>query len=172
MDRRQLSVLFLSLLAVAGEAEPLTVVALRRHITAEIRAKVLLSVRVTGAVKNGTWWYNGWPLVRWNETNINDTRDAFWDNHLFPNYSLLLVPSFVDRDDDFTITVSSQTGEEASANISLSVYATKETCDIYNGVLGLLILLTLAFILFFVVFTHKNRPNDYMETFEMDFVVS
>ncbi|XP_055486446.1 uncharacterized protein LOC129693688 isoform X2 [Leucoraja erinacea] len=172
MDRRQLSVLFLSLLAVAGEAEPLTVVALRRHITAEIRAKVLLSVRVTGAVKNGTWWYNGWPLVRWNETNINDTRDAFWDNHLFPNYSLLLVPSFVDRDDDFTITVSSQTGEEASANISLSVYDLLVIfCKGYRTCLSFATVLTFVFVLMFAAKVNRNtctlgqRP-------EMDFVVS
>ncbi|XP_072910750.1 muscle M-line assembly protein unc-89-like isoform X2 [Hemitrygon akajei] len=159
-------------LNVLQEAQPLQVSAEFSQINAEIRAQVLLSVRVSGEVKSGSWSIRNHTLFKWNDTIRNITFNSYVGMALLPNASLFIPFLHYDMDGVYIISLTSPTGMKATTNLNLQIFGSRKLCEFYNCILALLILLMLMLIVFFTVYIQRNHPKNHLQTFVLHFVAS
>ncbi|XP_048379908.2 uncharacterized protein LOC125448563 isoform X2 [Stegostoma tigrinum] len=144
-------------LNVYDKPQPLSVSPVLSSINAEAGASVILSVRISGEVKNGTWSANGYTLFQWNGTNQNMSQHKFHDMDLLPNASLLLTSVYTYGFSEFTITLESPSGSKASANITLQVFNLLTIfCKGYRAGLTLMMTLAFCFIIAFSIVINKH----------------
>ncbi|XP_067874553.1 matrix-remodeling-associated protein 5-like [Heterodontus francisci] len=154
-------------LNVIMEPQPLNVSAVLSKINAEAGASVLLSVTISGEVKNGSWALRNWVLFRWNTTMKNTTENDYLNMYLLPNASLLLKDVDFYTPMIFIVTLESPSGGRTSANITLKVFTSRATCQTYNTILTMSILLTLIFICAFAMHIHKKQQAARYETYDI-----
>ncbi|XP_072910759.1 muscle M-line assembly protein unc-89-like isoform X3 [Hemitrygon akajei] len=154
-------------LNVLQEAQPLQVSAEFSQINAEIRAQVLLSVRVSGEVKSGSWSIRNHTLFKWNDTIRNITFNSYVGMALLPNASLFIPFLHYDMDGVYIISLTSPTGMKATTNLNLQIFGSRKLCEFYNCILALLILLMLMLIVFFTVYIQRNHPKNHLQTFDL-----
>ncbi|XP_062911283.1 muscle M-line assembly protein unc-89-like isoform X2 [Mobula hypostoma] len=155
------------LLNVFQEAQPLKVTAELSQINAEITAEVLLSVRVSGEVKNGSWSINKYILFKWSGTIPNITFNSDGNMALLPNASLLIPFLHYDMDGVYSISLTSPAGMKATTNLNLHIFVSRKLCEVYNSILALLVLLMLMLIVFFTVYIQRNHPKNYLQKFDL-----
>ncbi|GCC21110.1 uncharacterized protein [Chiloscyllium punctatum] len=139
-------------LNVVTQPQPLSVSPELSSIKAESGARVILSVHISGEVKNGSWVANEETLFQWYGTIQNTTQHEFFWIELLPNASLLLLSVHPYSFTEFTITLESPTGISASASITLQVFNFSINCAIYN--VGLVIAVLLVSVCIFFIGKH------------------
>ncbi|GCB62377.1 hypothetical protein scyTo_0011456 [Scyliorhinus torazame] len=144
-------------LNVRTKRQPIDVSPVLSRINTEIGARVLLSVTISGEVKNGSWSTGNMILFQWNSTIQNVTEHRWYGLDLLPNASLLIpfVHDFTFT--KYTITLESPSGDTAAANITMKVFKSIRKCETYN--VGLTISILLMLICILVIANHIRKKS-------------
>ncbi|XP_067831365.1 immunoglobulin superfamily member 10-like isoform X3 [Heptranchias perlo] len=146
------------------EPQPFTISMALSEINAEIGASVLMSVIVSGEVKNGSWAIGSRILFKWEGTIQNITDFTRYYKELLPNASLLLKSVQFYNRGRYKVTLESSSGVTATANVTLNVYSTHRMCTMYNTTLTLSVLLALICIFAFAILILKKHQTVGYET--------
>ncbi|XP_078092382.1 muscle M-line assembly protein unc-89-like [Mustelus asterias] len=143
-------------LNVRTKRQPIDVRPVLSSINAEYDANVLLSVMISGEVKNGSWSTGDQTLFQWNSTLQNVTLHPLFLIDLLPNASLLLLSVHEYSFPLYIITLESPSGDTATANITLNVFRSSHSCTTYNVGFTISVLLALVCILVFANHIYTN----------------
>ncbi|XP_038669424.1 uncharacterized protein LOC119974532 isoform X3 [Scyliorhinus canicula] len=156
-------------LNVHTKRQPIDVSPVLSRINAEIGARVLLAVTISGEVKNGSWSTENHILFQWNSTIQNVTEHSWYQLDLLPNASLLIPFVHMFTFTKYTITLESPSGDTAVANITMKVFKSARSCETYNVGLAISILLMLICILVIANHIRKKNQTAAGEIHAMDF---
>ncbi|XP_067831369.1 uncharacterized protein [Heptranchias perlo] len=105
----------------ALESRAFTITVEQSIVNASVGDTVLLSVAPSELVRDGNW-NNGVQIAVWIETSLILHNDYTGRVELFPNSSLLLQSVSVSDSGGYTVTMTSYTGNSATAKIVLRVF--------------------------------------------------
>ncbi|XP_078093191.1 cell adhesion molecule CEACAM5-like [Mustelus asterias] len=110
------------LVIVIAQPQNLTILMDNSLITVAVGGNALLSVKPSVAVKSGKWEFRQGNIANWTYTNSTATGQYEGNTKLFlTNGSLLLQSVAVSHSGVYTVSMVSDYGMEAAANITLSV---------------------------------------------------
>ncbi|XP_038669425.1 uncharacterized protein LOC119974532 isoform X4 [Scyliorhinus canicula] len=136
---------------------PFTIAVKHSEISTIAGDTVVLSVSPSQEVKNGSWRYGGKDVVTWEGTLPEVNPDYRRRAAILAKSSLQLKSVSTSDTGEYSVTMSTASGNTSTAKIYLNVHKSARSCETYNVGLAISILLMLICIL--VIANHIRKKN-------------